>query len=879
MKRKILLFIGCLSFVCSATELQAQSRKKKEQQRIEQEKKAQQQKEQATKDSIAKITPYERLLKDPQKVVKGLMNLYYIKGKLYLEVPLRLLDRDMLLASTISEISDNYDGVVGSKPAPLRVQFSRVDSSLLLRKIETETITPASDRNIQQALDKNSIGAIMKIFSIQAYNKDRSAAVIDVTDYFLNDTKELSPFGVFSIYGAYGYKSSQSFKRDRSFIGEIKAFEDNVLIKSHLSYENSLSDAKRTLVKDKPFTVVMTRTFLLLNDRPVTPRQADERIGIFTTGKYRLSNSANKTETVYFANRWKLEPKDSASYLRGELTEPVKPIIFYVDPDFPESWKPAIKAAVNEWQLAFEKIGFRNAIMALDYPKNDSAFDPDNLKYNCIRYAPVPVANAMGPSWVDPRSGEIINASVYVFHDVVKLLNNWIFVQTAPANKAVRQVQLPENWKQDGIKYVLRHEIGHCLGFMHNMGASGSIPVDSLRSPSFTKQYGTTYSIMDYARFNYIAQPGDLERGVQLTPPTFGLYDYYMVQWNYAWFGPNVTAEEEKKKLAALISAKASDPRYRYGAQGYDRIDPHSQTEDLGDDGVKAAQYGIRNLKYILQNLNSWVGDQDKDYTYRKEIWNNVLSQYVRYINHVYAIPGGFYLHEKHVGDPVPFYIPVPVTDQKRAVQFLLGELQDLNWLEDKKILENMTLTGTPATSLRTELTGALLELPMKVNLNALKSSEAKPYTSKEVMKELYAAVWKKTIRQQVPGKAEREVQKAFINAVLSNSKLAPAAKPQVIATAETRFKGVQLQELAAQQQHTGCMHNDAVTDLQNNNVTGFYGYSMAHFNIAPPLESLYYGQLLDVKQLLTRAVTTTTDTETVMHYKLLLHQIDKAIK
>ncbi len=388
-------------------------------------------------------------------------------------------------------------------------------------------------------------------------------------------------------------KSSQTFKRDRSYLTGIKSFDDNVMIKSSLSYETSLSDGKRTLVKEKPFTAVVTRTFLLLPEMPVRPRIADERIGIFTTGKNLITEAGNKMDKVYFANRFRLEPNNPQAFRNGQLTEPVKPIIFYIDNDFPASWKPAIRAAVNDWQLAFEKIGFKNAILAMDYPEKDSSFDPDNLKFNCIRYSPTPVANAMGPSWVDPRSGEIINASVYVFHDVVKLLNNWIFVQTAAVDKDVRKVNLPDSNKMAGLQYVLRHEIGHCLGFMHNMGASATIPVDSLRSPSFTQEHGTTYSIMDYARFNYVAQPGDKERGVKLTPPMFGIYDYYLVDFNYRYFDNSVSPEMEKRELDKLVSSRIADPRYRYGAQGMN-IDPRTQTEDLGDDAIKASQYGIK---------------------------------------------------------------------------------------------------------------------------------------------------------------------------------------------------------------------------------------------------------------------------------------------
>lgn len=874
MNIKNLILSGCLLLAAPAISLQAQS--KKEKARIQKEKEA---RDKAVKDSIAKITPYQRLLASPQKAAKGLMNLYYIKSKLYLEVPMKLMEKNLLLASTISEISDNYDGIVGSKPTPMQVQFSLQDSSLLLRKIEVNTIAPETDNNIRQALDRNSIPAIIRIFPVQAFNADRSTAVIDVTDYFIGDNKDLSPFNIFSIYGAYGLKSSQSFKRDRSFLTDIKSFDDNLLIKSSLSYETSLSDGKRTLAKERPFTAVVTRTFLLLPETSVRPRIADERIGIFTTGKKIISESANKMDEVHFANRFHLEPKDPQAFRNGQLTEPVKPIIFYVDSDFPASWKPAIKAAVNNWQIAFEKIGFKNAIMAKDYPLNDTTFDPDNLKYNCIRYSPTPVANAMGPTWIDPRSGEIINASVYVFHDVVKLLNNWIFVQTAAVDKDVRKVTLSDAYKLAGLQYVLRHEIGHCLGFMHNMGASATIPVDSLRSPSFTQEHGATYSIMDYARFNYVAQPGDKERGVKLTPPMFGIYDYYLVDFNYRYFGNSISAEEERRELDKLVSSKMADPRYRYGAQGMN-IDPRSQTEDLGDDAVKASQYGIKNLKFIMQQLNSWVGEQDKDFSYRQEIWNNILSQYVRYINHVYANIGGIYVNEKHVNDPVLLFQSVPRAKQQQAIDFLLHELKDLDWLEDKQVLENFTLVGTPATVLRVQIMEALLQTPLSVNLSAIRSTEKDPLSSKEVMQQLYKFAWGKTMQFKALTSNEKEIQKSYVKSMLKESKLVPAkgGASAITDDAIANVKGIHIPGLR-EADLQGCTHLEAQQPLPVKDFAGAFGGFSVNFSLAPALESQYYMQLVQCRQLLSTAIGKTADKETTMHYRLLLHQIDKALK
>ncbi len=839
------------------------------------------------KEAVARVpkpTPYEKLLKDPQQKAEGFINIYFVKNKLYLEVPFNLMGREMLLGSTISQISDNTSGVVGSKPfTPLQVEFSRVDSTLQLRRINKEMVAPMGEKNILEALEKNSLSAIMANFKIEAFNPDTTAAVIDVTGFFLKDIKELSPFNG----SPAGLTRSQSFKSDRSFVGEVKSFEDNLTIKSHMSYDVTLKSKTVTVQKDEPFTAVMTRTLLLLSQNPARPRIADPRIGIFVSKKDKLSNSTNRSEQVFYAHRFNLIPSNIEAFNKGELVDPVKPITFYVDSDFPESWRSSIKNAINDWQEAFEKIGLKNAIRAIDYPTDDPEFDPDNLKYNCVRYSPSPVANAMGPSWVDPRSGEIINASVYVYHNIVKLLNNWMFIQISPADENVRQVILPQSYLDEGLRYVIRHEVGHCLGFMHNMGASAAIPVDSLRSPGFTQKYGTTYSIMDYARFNYVAQPGDKERGVRLSPPKFGLYDYFLVKWNYSYFSGCANAEQESERLTAMISEKANDPIYRYGKQQGYTMDPSSQSEDLGDDAIKASVYGIKNLKYVMNHLNDWVGEQDKDYSYRQTIWNGIISQYVRYLNHIYSNVGGIYLNEKYEGDPRPFFESVPRNRQEAALNFLLKEIKDLDWLEKREVIENMTLTGTPVNVLREKLVEVLLASSLKVSLSADKSLEKNPYTSKECMKDIFAAVWAETRKGKTLPDADKDIQKAFVKSIIEGSDLAKAEAGGKSALAANSLTGIQLPEFVKQKsiqdfgyegfnEYLNPCYSEASFD--SDPVSGFSGTTIS-FSLKPSLESLYYGYLLETKSLLERAVRTTRDNETKVHYQLLLHQIEKTIR
>ncbi len=835
-----------------------------------------------------KESKYDELFKDKKvTTAKGFITLHKLDGKIYFELPLKVLGRDLLLGSTIAETTDNQFGCVGEKSGdPFLIRFVQRDSTITLRRVQAGQFS--EDREISKRLKSSTMPAIMETFEIKAYNNDSTAVVFDMTDYLLSDQKELSPFSPYSTIEMTGADIDKNFQKESSFIQGIKGFEDNVSVRSLLTYTVSVGSGGSYAVKNMPFTAVMNRSFILLPEKPMRPRYADPRIGIFEHSVIEFASEGRGLRTRHIAHRWNLEPSDSAAYLRGELVEPKKPIVFYIDDAFPLGWNKYIHKGVEVWQKAFEKIGFKNAIVAKDFPKNDPDFDPENIKYSCIRYAPSTVANAMGPSWIDPRSGEIINASVTVYHNIVQLVQYWRFLQTAPADKDVRDVKLSEDILGDCVAYVLSHEVGHTLALMHNMAGSSSIPVESLRDPKFTREHGTTYSIMDYARNNYVAQPGDKERGVRLTPPELGVYDYYAIAWLYKPIFEAKTAEEEIPVLDKWISEKSGDVKYRYGKQQFSRrFDPSSVEEDLGDDPVKASEYGRRNLQYLLKHMNEWVADKDKDFEFRKAVYDEIVYAYVRYLSFVLADIGGIYMNERYDGDARPSYETVPKTQQRKALNFLLNELKDLSWLDARETLKDFPIRTSVAMQMEDAIIDGVLSRCGAVAICADKASSS-PYTQKEYLADIDRFVWEPTRAGRSLTDAEMRLQMNYLTKLIdgSVSGVAKNANSKGIADMYACIEVPEWLKAASRQrfglipeEYMGCFTNrpERVSLTDRREVSGFDDEVDLK---APtePMEHVYYGELKKVRDLIASKVSTGS-ADTRRHYRLLLYKIEQALK
>lgn len=619
----------------------------------------------AKKEGIKKFSD---VITPKTKVDKGLFNTYKVDGKYYYEIPDSLLNREMLVVTRFVKTPANlktFGSQYGGEEVNDQVwKWERHDKQIMIR-VPSYRLKADSTTDMYEAVKNSNIDAVLASFDVKAYNKDTTGVLIDVTDFYNGDVTATGiPDEIKKAYKISAVDAS------RSYIDTIKSFPINTEVRTLKTYRAMESPTDNS---NAAITFELNTSMLLLPKTPMKARLMDSRVGFFGQRQTDYGTDAQKSEVTAYIHRWRLEPKDPAAYARGELVEPKKQIVYYIDPATPKKWVPYLVQGINDWNKAFEAAGFKNAIVGKPAPtaKEDPEFSTEDARYSVVRYFASDVQNAYGPHISDPRTGEILESHVGWYHNVMSLVHDWFMVQTAAVNPNARAPKFTDEQMGQLIRFVSSHEIGHTLGLPHNFGSSYAYPVDSLRSKHFTDTHGTAPSIMDYARFNYIAQPGD---GVTHLYPQIGEYDDWAIKWGYTWFPGNKTVEQEKEALNVWTKERAGNPLYYYGRQGTS-IDPRLQNEDLGDNAMKASTYGIANLKRILPNLEKWTFQKGEDFDDLQEMYGQIVTQFNRYMGHVTMNIGGMSENFKTYDQKGAVYTFIAKDRQHEASDFLNKQL------------------------------------------------------------------------------------------------------------------------------------------------------------------------------------------------------------
>ncbi len=755
MKRSILLLAGLCLLLASEPVVAQKEREKKDATEKEVAKEGE-------KEKKKKAKTYKDIITEEAVTDSGLFIVHKVADKYYWELPKALLGKEILVVSRISgHVKGLNFGGAGMKSRPQQVvRFQLHDNKVLMRSV-SYTAVADSTKPIYQSVRNNNFEPVIMTFKLACFNEDSSAIVFEPAALFTTNVPMLGALNE-ATTKRFGIKGLDT---KRSFIQWMHAYPQNVEVRHVLTYRGGEKlPAHRTT---GTLSVEMNQSFILLPEEPMQPRLYDSRVGYFSIQQFDYGLDEQKAAKRRYITRWRLVPKDVEAYKRGELVEPVKPIVYYIDPATPEEWRPYIKQGVEDWQAAFEKAGFKNAIIAKDppSPEEDPEWSPEDVRYSVIRYVATDIQNAMGPHVHDPRTGEILESDIIWYHNVMNLLRNWFFIQTAAVNPDARKVKFDKEVMGQLIRFVAAHEVGHTLGLPHNMGASPAYPIDSLRAPGFVQRMGVAPSIMDYARFNYVAQPEDEGAGLM---PKIGPYDEWAIIYGYRYFPDVDEVEEEKKLLHAMILERADNPIYRYGQQQGRVVDPSAQTEDIGDDAIEASLLGIANLKRIREHLIEWTATPGKDYADLSELYRNLIVQFRRYIGHVANNVGGIYEYDKTADQQGPVYVHVPREKQERAVAFINEQVfRTPTWLIDKDIQARIGATGVmdQVRGLQLYALGTLFRadrLKRMMENEALNGSEA--YTAHALFEDTRKAVFRGLAQGHALDGYARNLQRAYVH-------------------------------------------------------------------------------------------------------------------
>lgn len=808
------------------------------------------------------IKGYENHLKDcVASDSTGLMIMHRTKDKVLVEFPVRLLEKEMLLASSIINISDNGEGVVGQFTSPeVMFRFVRNGQKLEARMITNQPLMreETGKEGVESSLLKSASGGVYKSFKIEAFAKDSSSVLVNLAPLFLEHSDYSNPFSSYAPNSMYGMVT-RKFRCDnsRSFLKDIHSYPDNISVTCVLGYDVDYT-AFGTIVMQRnvPVTVTAARMLVLLPETPMCVRYANQKVNTAFLVRKRYVDEKSPLENTHLVKRWRLEPSNEEAFKRGEKVEPKKPIVFYIDTLMPDSWKPYVKEGVEEWNKSFEKMGYLNAVQAKEWPKGKD-FSSSNIRHSSICYAPDWMYMAQTSMHTDPRTGEILNASVYIHHNFLSLLYSGRCTQTMASDPSARTLALSEKQIGELLKVGITQQVGRCLGLTDNMGASYHYPVDSLRSAKFTRRHGLTPSVMDNLMCNYIAQPEDVKKGTVLVQSGIGLYDYFPIRYLYAPMAAD-NPEEEVSTLNKWVEDAyvAHEYYYRPKQEFYALYDPTALYWDLGDDPFKAADYQIKNLKISIANFMKWYAKEDYDISRRTELYASLIKLFTNRVMELSFWIGGLYLNE----GKEEINLPVSKEIQQKALNYLVKMSMDLDWLTNAEIKSSLELQDLIVDKTRKYIFQLLFDRIRYVALCSEKSEGQ--YSVKKYMDDIHSIVWKGVLQNRILTNTEMIYQNAFIDYLIKNI--------------SKNMGGSTAKSIGYQQSLRGDSFKMGIFSESNSFVMGWQAQDIVPVNSHQDA-SVYWDMLLKIRTLLSSRISSVSS-DMKEYYDFLIYKINQTL-
>lgn len=826
-----------------------------------------------TKKEKKEEDKYTKFFKDKKvETARGkFVTLHKIDGNVYLELPTKYLGKELMMGAKVTSTTDpDYLAVGSMNSAPIVFRFEKQDSVIVMKAPNSIVYRRDASPELQKALELNYRDQSVESFTPEVYKADSSAVVLKINSL----VTESSPFFEIVPSQQGPFKITSSRNSSLTFVRGLKAFDSNASVRVEMNFSvNASLMGVLTVAKDMPLTAEVTYTILPVEASNAIPRFADARVGYQTTRKVSFPDYLDQSEPVYLAHRWQLVPKDKKAYAKGQLTEPEKKIVFYLDSAFPASWQRPIREGVLRWNKAFEAAGFRNAIEVRDFPKNDKQFDPDNLEYSCIRYVPNSQETIASSNWADPRTGEIFSGNLTIYNNVEALMHKQRFIATAAVDPQVRSSRLPQALFEESLSQLVTQEMGSVLGLLHNYAASASYTTDQLRSAKFTKESGLTPSILDGVTYNYLAQPSD--KGVRLINDQLGVYDLFAIDWGYRYFDLKGDPAAEAKELLSRVDKRAREPYLRYAPEQRYAVDPTVRTEDLGNDPIKTAELTMKNLAFIQSNLSKWITN-DPDSRKKKSLYLAIVQGYYLQLKNAMSLVGGVVCQESRLSTSLPRYQVVPKAKQREAFQWLLRQAKDFQGKADRNFERKGFIDVSYYDQLLEFLVKDIYDLRSRIIIASQVDSKA--YSLGEYFDDLYQATFASTIAGKSPNHMERLMQIAFIDKSIAgtvNPRNATPGMPYSFAGAPASVGG-KLISLTSTTDYSDALKSGRVNYGGGDPSASIY--PMANVPALDTSEQYMYAALLKVRPLLEQRAASTTDRTLKAHYQTLAFKVAKLL-